>query len=53
MLRIGGDALGTARAIAREVLQPALVEAGLPAGAITLIDSVEHAAGWALFPTAG
>ena len=49
VLRIGGDALGTARAIALEALQPALAEAGLPAGAITLIDSVEHAAGWALF----
>jgi glutamate-5-semialdehyde dehydrogenase len=49
VLRIGGDALGTARAIAHEALQPALAEAGLPAGAITLIDSVEHAAGWALF----
>ncbi len=48
-MRIGGDALGTARAIAREALQPALAEAGLPEGAITLIDSAEHAAGWALF----
>ncbi len=49
VLRIGGDALGTARAISRQALQPALAEAGLPDGAITLIDSVEHAAGWALF----
>ena len=49
VLRIGSDALGTARAIAREALQPALAAAGLPTGAITLIDSVEHAAGWALF----
>jgi glutamate-5-semialdehyde dehydrogenase len=49
VLRIGGDALGTARAIECEALQPSLAEAGLPAGAVTLIDSVEHAAGWALF----
>jgi len=49
VLRIGGDALGTARAIEHEALQPSLAEAGLPAGAVTLIDSVEHAAGWALF----
>ncbi len=49
VFRIGSDALGTARAIERHALAPALVEAGLPAGAAALVDSAEHAAGWALF----
>lgn len=49
VLRIGSDALQTARTIDSEALQPSLSEAGLPAGAITLLDSAEHAAGWALF----
>jgi glutamate-5-semialdehyde dehydrogenase len=49
VLRIGGDALATARAIEQEALRPALLRSGLPDGAITLIDSPEHAAGWALF----
>jgi glutamate-5-semialdehyde dehydrogenase len=31
------------------VVRPALERAGLPAGAVSLIDSPEHAAGWALF----
>lgn len=49
VLRIGSDALGTARAIAAHGLTPALREADLPEHAITLLDSPEHAAGWALF----
>jgi len=49
VFRIGRDALGTARAIMRTALEPALEEAGLPAGAVGLVDSAEHASGWALF----
>lgn len=49
VLRIGSDALATARAILRLALAPALAKAGLPAGAVALVDSVAHAAGWALF----
>jgi glutamate-5-semialdehyde dehydrogenase len=49
VFRIGRDALGTARAIAGHALAPALEAAGLPPGAAVLLDSVEHAAGWALF----
>ena len=47
--RIGSDALGTARAIVEHALDPALAEAGLPAGAASLVDSPARAAGWALF----
>ena len=49
VLRIGSDALGTARALITAVIEPALREAGLPDGAVRLIDSTAHAAGWALF----
>ena len=49
VFRIGSDALGTARAIRDTILQPALAKAGLPADCVGLIDSAEHAAGWALF----
>ena len=49
VLRIGSDALGTAQAILRHALLPALAEAGLPEGAICLIESADRAAGWALF----
>lgn len=49
IMRIGSDALATARAIAGLALQPALAEAGLPRDAVILLDSAEHAAGWALF----
>ncbi|MHB8530086.1 MAG: aldehyde dehydrogenase family protein [Caulobacteraceae bacterium] len=49
VLRIGGDALATAQAIFAHALRPALAAASLPAGTISLIDSREHAAGWALF----
>lgn len=49
VFRIGRDALPTAQAIMTLALTPALLEAGLPAGAVGLVKSVEHAAGWALF----
>ena len=49
VFRIGSDALGTAQAILRHALQPALAHAGLPDGALCLIESADRAAGWALF----
>lgn len=49
VFRIGSDALGTARAIVEEALRPALLAAGLPTGAVRLIDSASRAAGHALF----
>src|SRR6476646_6175354 len=49
VFRIGSDALGTARQIMRTCVEPALSEAGLPAGSVCLVDSPAHAAGWALF----
>ncbi len=49
VLRIGSDALNTARAIADLALRPALRAAGLPEHAVTLLDSAQRAAGWALF----
>jgi len=52
VFRIGSDALGTARAIMAAAVTPALKVAGLPAGAVQLVDSAAHAAGWALFADA-
>lgn len=49
VFRIGSDALGTARAIVEHALDPALKAAGLPEGSAALVDSAEHAAGWAMF----
>ncbi len=49
VFRIGSDALGTAQAIMEYALRPALTASGLPIYAITLLESVEHSAGWALF----
>ena len=49
VFRIGSDALETARVLATHALGPALESAGLPQGAAVLVDSPEHAAGWALF----
>lgn len=49
VFRIGSDALGTARAIVEHALGPALAGAGLPAGAVRLLDAASRAAGWALF----
>ena len=53
VFRIGSDALGTARAIVEHALDPALAEAGLPRGAVRLLDAASHAAGWALFSHPG
>ncbi|HEY3798401.1 MAG TPA: aldehyde dehydrogenase family protein [Caulobacteraceae bacterium] len=52
VFRIGSDALGTARAIMAHALAPALAKAGLPEGACVLLESAEHAAGWAMFSDA-
>jgi glutamate-5-semialdehyde dehydrogenase len=49
VFRIGSDALGTAKAITRHALSPALAAAGLPAGAACLVESADRAAGWAMF----
>lgn len=49
VFRIGGDALKTAVAIEELALRPALTEAGLPLGALTLVRSTEHGAAQALF----
>ena len=48
VFRIGSDALGTASAIVEHALDPSLVAAGLPAGAVSLVASPSRAAGWAL-----
>jgi len=52
VFRIGSDALRTAQAIMRLAVDPALEATGLPAGAVTLLESTAHAAGWALFSDA-
>jgi glutamate-5-semialdehyde dehydrogenase len=49
VFRIGSDALETARAIMQNALIPALKDAGLPEGAVSLVDAPSRAAGWALF----
>ena len=49
VFRIGSDALGTARAIVEHALDPALEQAGLPAGAASLVASASRAAGHAMF----
>jgi glutamate-5-semialdehyde dehydrogenase len=49
VFRIGSDALGTARAIVAGALEPALRAAGVPVGAVRLVDSASRASGWALF----
>jgi glutamate-5-semialdehyde dehydrogenase len=49
VFRIGSDALGTARAIVEHALDPALAAAGLPRGAVRLLDAPSRATGWALF----
>ena len=49
VFRIGSDALGTARAIMRFALAPSLVDAGLPEGAVSLVNSASRAAGLAMF----
>lgn len=49
VFRIGSDALSTAKAIMELALRPALSAAGLPEYSVTLLESTEHSAGWALF----
>ncbi len=49
VFRIGSDALRTAQAIMEYIIRPALNTAGLPVGAVQLVESREHAAGWQLF----
>lgn len=48
VFRIGRDALNTARAIMAEVVRPALLKAGLPEGAVVLVESEAHETGQAL-----
>ena len=52
VFRIGSDALGTAKAIVEHALDPAIAEAGLPAGAASLVATASRAAGWAMFSDA-
>ena len=52
VFRIGSDALGTAQAIMRCCVSPALAATGLPSGTVQLVESAAHAAGWALFADA-
>ncbi|MGD9705674.1 MAG: aldehyde dehydrogenase family protein [Acidimicrobiia bacterium] len=49
VFRIGSDALRTARSIMESTVAPALTASGLPAGAVSLLDTPSRAAGWALF----
>jgi glutamate-5-semialdehyde dehydrogenase len=49
VMRIGSDALGTAKAIMEHALRPALVSAGLPVGCVELVEEAERSAGHALF----
>lgn len=49
VMRIGGDALGTALAIEELAIAPALRAAGLPAAAVRLVRSRDRAAAQALF----
>src|SRR5690606_31342275 len=49
VFRIGSEALGTARAIAENALERAIADAGLHEGAVSLVDSPERSAGWAMF----
>ncbi len=49
VFRIGSDALKTAQTIMQQAIQPALEANGLPKGAVALIDSAAHSAGWSLF----
>ncbi|MFM7490022.1 MAG: aldehyde dehydrogenase family protein [Actinomycetota bacterium] len=49
VFRIGSDALRTARALVDAVVRPSLVAAGLPEGAVVLVESAERSAGHALF----
>ncbi|WP_336250294.1 aldehyde dehydrogenase family protein [Stomatohabitans albus] len=48
VFRIGSAALGTARAVLKYALEPAIQAAGLPAGCVGLVDSATREAGYAL-----
>jgi glutamate-5-semialdehyde dehydrogenase len=52
VLRIGRDALRTAKEIIQLALRPALRDAGLPEDSVCLLDSEDHASAWALFADA-
>jgi glutamate-5-semialdehyde dehydrogenase len=49
VFRIGSDALGTARALVEYALDPAIEEAAIPVGAVSLVESPSRATGWAMF----
>ena len=49
VFRIGSDALLTANAIVEHALDPALKKSGLPIGSVSLINSAERSAGYAMF----
>ena len=49
VFRIGSDALRTANAIVEYALNPAITESGLPEGAVSLVNSSERSAGYAMF----
>jgi glutamate-5-semialdehyde dehydrogenase len=49
VMRIGSDALATAEAILDHALSPALADAGLPRGSVSLVRAASRASGWALF----
>lgn len=48
VLRIGDDAAGTANALLRYALEPALEDAQLPRGAVTVLPALGREAAWAL-----
>ena len=49
VFRIGSDALRTANAISEHALTPALIDSGLPPGAVSLVNSPARSAGYAMF----
>ena len=49
VFRIGSDAMGTARAIMRQCIEPALSSAGLPEDAVVLLDETDRESGFVLF----
>jgi len=49
VFRIGSDALSTAKTMMDLAVKPSLRKAGLPEDSVTLLESAEHSAGWALF----
>lgn len=52
VFRIGSAAFETAKALMAHALRPALDASGLPEGAVSLVESQERAAGWAMFSDA-